>query len=234
MVSHARPSWPQKATSLLGPGRRSGRHLTQATCRAPGRARAALLVSGQRSGRCGKAERWGQGLRDGALCKGQVLEQHIQATVLLIEELLHPPAGHRAPSGPAGKEGPPRVGTAGPLDALPQEDSNQPPPQKTRRCQGVMLEDSSRPHGPGTPQWAGGGWAGEEDPHPGGGAGADSKGKPQGLPGGRALLRPLPPQGTLSPRSPNVVGPQGDLQLPQHLGGLLNSPLKLGAKNRGV
>lgn len=37
------------------------------------------------------------GLRDGALGKGQVLEEHIQATILLIEELLHPPAGHRAP-----------------------------------------------------------------------------------------------------------------------------------------
>lgn len=37
------------------------------------------------------------GLRDGALGKGQVLEEHIQAAVLLVEELLHPPAGHRAP-----------------------------------------------------------------------------------------------------------------------------------------
>lgn len=29
---------------------------------------------------------------------------------------------------------------------------------------------------------------------------------------------------------PNVVCPQGGLQLPQHLSRLLNSPLKLGAK----
>ena len=39
----------------------------------------------------------GAGLRDGALCEGQVIKQHIQATVLLVEELLHPSAGHRAP-----------------------------------------------------------------------------------------------------------------------------------------
>lgn len=58
------------------------------------------------------------------------------------------------------------------------------------------------------------------------------KRRPQGLPGGRAL--PCPPEGNPSPRSPNVVCPQGDLQLSQHLSGLLNSPLKLGAKNRGV
>lgn len=38
----------------------------------------------------------GRGLRDRALGESQVLEEHIQATVLLIEELLHPPAGHRA------------------------------------------------------------------------------------------------------------------------------------------
>lgn len=37
------------------------------------------------------------GLRDRALGKSQILEEHIQATVLLVEELLHPPAGHRAP-----------------------------------------------------------------------------------------------------------------------------------------
>lgn len=34
----------------------------------------------------------GQGLRDGALGEGQVIQEHIQATVLLVEELLHPPA----------------------------------------------------------------------------------------------------------------------------------------------
>lgn len=37
------------------------------------------------------------GLRDGALGKGQVLEEHVQAAVLLVEELLHPPAGTGLP-----------------------------------------------------------------------------------------------------------------------------------------
>lgn len=65
------------------------------------------------------------------------------------------------------------------------------------------------------------------------GHGQDSKGPP-GLPAGRALSLPHPPHGNPSPcHSPNVVGPQRDLQFPEHLRGLLNSPLKLGAKNRG-
>lgn len=37
------------------------------------------------------------GLRDSALGKGQVLQEHIQSTVLLVKELLHPPVGHSAP-----------------------------------------------------------------------------------------------------------------------------------------
>lgn len=44
-----------------------------------------------------------------------------------------------------------------------------------------------------------------------------------GLPGGKVFLN-----------SPNVVCPQGCLQLPQHLCRLLNSPLKLGAENESV
>ena len=56
---------------------------------------------------------------------------------------------------------------------------------------------------------------------------------PQELPVGRALSLPNPHRRNPSPHSPNVVGPQRDLQFPEHLRGLLNSPLKLGAKNKG-
>ena len=57
---------------------------------------------------------------------------------------------------------------------------------------------------------------------------------PQELPAGRGLSLPYPPHRNPSPHSPNVVGPQRDLQFPEHLRGLLNSPLKLGAKHRGT
>lgn len=51
----------------------------------------------------------GRGLRDGALGKGQVIEEHIQAAVLLVEELLHPPADTGSFS--ASRKVLPRVGT---------------------------------------------------------------------------------------------------------------------------
>lgn len=57
-------------------------------------------------------------------------------------------------------------------------------------------------------------------------------GSPRSPPGGSAV--PGPEEGNLSPCIPNMVCPQGDLQLPQNLCGLLNSPLKLGTKNKRV
>lgn len=35
----------------------------------------------------------GGDLRDGVLCKGQILHQHVQAFVIFIQELSHPPEG---------------------------------------------------------------------------------------------------------------------------------------------
>lgn len=104
-----------------------------------------------------------------------------------------------------------------------------------------------RTHGPGTPQGTSQGWAGEEagklfwtpileggsQAQPGVGMGRIVRG-PQELPAGRGLSLPYPPHRNPSPHSPNVVGPQRDLQFPEHLRGLLNSPLKLGAKHRGT
>lgn len=76
--------------------------------RVPGWVWAGLLGSDQRSGRGAGRKAWTKSLRrdararagslrDRALGKGQVLEEHVQAAVLLVEELLHPPAGHSAP-----------------------------------------------------------------------------------------------------------------------------------------
>lgn len=68
------------------------------------------------------------GLRDRALGKGQVLQEHIQATVLLVEKLLHPPVGHRLPESQPGSALPELQSrhSKGPWMALPQEDTNTP------------------------------------------------------------------------------------------------------------
>lgn len=41
-------------------------------------------------------QQWGGDLRDGVLCEGQILHQHVQAFVILIQELSHPPGGTKS------------------------------------------------------------------------------------------------------------------------------------------
>lgn len=36
-------------------------------------------------------QQWGGDLRDGVLCEGQILHQHVQAFVIFVQELSHPP-----------------------------------------------------------------------------------------------------------------------------------------------
>lgn len=44
-------------------------------------------------GWCGVGDNGGSDLRDGVLCKREVLHQHIQPLVVFIQELPHPPVG---------------------------------------------------------------------------------------------------------------------------------------------
>lgn len=113
---------------------------------------------------------------------------------------------------------------------MPREDARtRAGPMAQPRLKGPVKVGQERRQGScsGPPSWRGGPQA-----QPGAGMGRIVRG-PQGPPAGRALSLPHPPHGNPSPHSPNVVGPQRDLQFPEHLRGLLNSPLKLGAKNRG-
>lgn len=91
------PSWPSPSTVGLQEGA-----LLRVHCRTPDWAQSGLSGSGQGVGERQEGvdsegrDQGGAGLRDGALCEGQVIKQHVQAAVLLVEELLHPSAGHRA------------------------------------------------------------------------------------------------------------------------------------------
>lgn len=133
--------------------------------------------------------------------------------------------------------------TRAPGVPFPQEDTKRPHLRRPSDVQGRQEAQAGLMAQPCL-MGVGRAWVGEQAGHlswtptlwmacarSGGGQGSNRR-RAQGLPGSRAL--PGPPEGNLTPHSPNVVCPQGDLQLPQHLSGLLNSPLKLGAKNRGV
>ena len=173
---------------------------------------AALHGSHQRNGKVQgwtktpRSSRWARvrDLRDRALGKGQVLKKHIQATVLLVEELLHPPVGRGLPEFQPGRrscpEWVPRAGK-GPGCTPLREDTKQ-PLSWTQLCLGLLGAQAGRraqPSPPGVGRRGGraavldtlppevahrhhrcrrGCWAG------------DQQGKPQGLPGGRTLLGP--------------------------------------------
>ena len=140
------------------------------------------------------------------------------------------PSGHsKGPQGPFPGRQQPSPASEDPV--TPREDARtQTGPMAQPRLKGPAKGGWERRQGScsGPPSWRGGSQA-----QPGVGMGRIIRG-PQELPAGKALSLPHPPRRNPSPHSPNVVGPQRDLQFPEHLRGLLNSPLKLGAKHRGT
>lgn len=152
----------------------------------------------------------GRGLRDRALGKGQVIEEHIQATVLLVKELLHPPAD----TGPfsASRKVLPRVGT---------QDRHGPPGRTFPRDARGLRQDP-RPGHASRGVGRGGGREAVLDTYPGGGPqgrGGEGGGLSKGSRGGcleaelfQALPRKAEPWltqcGLSSGRSPAPAAPE--------------------------